>query len=114
MRGDGYNRLNSTEQGQAKGKRTAISQKTRYLVFQKSQFRCRACGRGADDGVKLVVERRIEALFDCSPNQDIPSLPIQLVSGNALDWHRAPRRLRERTGKNIQPVQGRRAYRYFA
>lgn len=162
VRGDGYNCLNSVDRGQARGRRTAISQKTRYLVLQKCQFRCRACGRGADDGVKLVidhvvpvdwdgtndvenlqalceqcnqgkqawvadlppetmrdvfqqptVERRIEALFDHSPNQDVPSLLLQLVSGNALDWQRALRRIRERTGKRIEPAQNRKAYRYF-
>ena len=161
VRGDGYNRLNSAERDEARGRRTGVSQKTRYLVLQKSQFRCRACGRGADDGVKLVidhvipvdwggtneienlqalceecnqgkqawvadlapemmravfqqptVERRIEALFDHSPNQDIPSLLIQLVSGNAMDWQRALRRVRQRTGKRIEPVQNRTAYRY--
>lgn len=160
--GDGNNCLRSVEPGDARGRRAAISQKTRYLVLQRSQFRCRACGRGADDGVRLVVdhilpvdwggssdienlqalceacnqgkqawvadlpaevmrdvfqqptvERRIEALFDHSPNQDVPSLLIQLVSGNALDWQRALRRIRERTGKRIQPVQNRRGYRYF-
>jgi hypothetical protein len=162
VRGDGYNSLRSAERGEARGRRAAISQKTRYLVLQKSQFRRRACGRGAEDGVKLVidhivpvdwggsneidnlqalcedcnhgkqawvadlpaesmrsvlqqptVERRSEALFDQSPNQDVPSLLIQLVSGNALDWQRALRRIRERTGKRIEPVQNRRAYRYF-
>jgi len=138
VRGDGCNCLNSTDRGEARGTRTAISQKTRYFVLQKRQFRCRACGRGAEDGVKLVidhvipvdwggtndienlqalcearnqgkqawvtdfppetmrevfaqptVELRIEALFDHLPNQDVPSLFIQLVSGNALDWQRA-------------------------
>lgn len=162
VRGDGYNRLNSDEKGEARGKRTAISGKTRYLVLHKNQYRCRACGRGIDDGVTLVidhilpvdwggtndienlqalceecnhgkqawvadlpsetmrivlqqptVERRIETLFDQTPNQAVPSLLIQLVSGNALDWQRALRRVRERTGKRIEPVQNRRAYRYF-
>ncbi len=162
VRGDGYNCLNSEEQGKVRGKRTAISDKVRYLVLHKSQFRCRACGRGGDDGVKLAVdhivpvdwggtndienlqalctqcnqgkqawvadlppdtmrgvfqqptvERRIEALFDQSPNQDVPSLLVQLVSGNAMDWQRALRRIRERTGKRIVPAQNRRAYRYF-
>jgi hypothetical protein len=60
-----------------------------------------------------TVEARIEALFEAFPNQDIPSALIQLVSKGALDWQRALRRVRERTGKEIQPVSGKRAYRYF-
>jgi|SRR5579871_5893052 len=161
VQGDGYVRLNSTVQGEGRGQRSAISQKTRYLVFQQGGFRCRACGRGSDDGVKLVVdhvvpvdwggtsdisnlqplctecnqgkqawvadvpaevmrgvfkqttvEKRIEALFDLMPNQDVPSLMIQLVSGNAFDWQRALRRVRERTGKPINPLPSRTGYRY--
>src|SRR3954468_25049242 len=53
VRGDGTNCLHSLEQQEAKGIRSAISGKTRYLVLQKSQFRCRACGKGFDDKVKL-------------------------------------------------------------
>lgn len=158
VRGDGYNRLSSAAPGAPRGTRGSISQKTRYMVLQKSQFRCRGCGRGPDDGVKLVlvpvdwgggneaenlqalcidcnqgkqawvadlppetmrdvfqqpnVERRIEALFDSMPNQEVSSLLIQLVSGNALDWQRALRRVRQRTAKKILPLPSRRAYRY--
>ena len=161
VRGDGYNSLESGDQGPSRGTRSAISQKIRYLVLQKCQFRCRACGRGAEDGVKLVidhllpvdwggdnsidnlqalcegcnqgkqawvedlapeamrdifgqesVERRIEALFKRFPNQDVPSLMIQMVSHNALDWQRALRRVRSRTGMLIKPTRDRTAYRY--
>jgi len=62
---------------------------------------------------QFTVEARIEALFEAFPNQDIPSVFIQLVSKGALDWQRALRRVRERTGKEIRPVRGKRAYRYF-
>ncbi|HEY41379.1 MAG TPA: HNH endonuclease [Dehalococcoidia bacterium] len=62
---------------------------------------------------KQTVEARIEALFDNFPNQDIPSEMIRLVSGGALDWQRALRRIRQRSGKNILSVQGRSAYRYL-
>ncbi|RLC60281.1 MAG: hypothetical protein DRI01_10370 [Chloroflexi bacterium] len=62
---------------------------------------------------KPTVEARIEALFDSFPNQDIPSEMIRLVSGGALDWQRALRRIRQRTGKKISVVQGRTAYRYI-
>jgi hypothetical protein len=162
VRGDSFNRLRTIDRGEARGRRTGISDTIEYMVLQKSQFRCRACGRGADDGVKLeidhiipvdwggsndienlqalceahnhgkqawvadlpadfmrdvfqqpTVERRIEALFDQSPDQDVPSLLIQLVSGNALDWQRALRRIRQRTGKRIEPNRNRSAYRYF-
>lgn len=62
---------------------------------------------------KPTVEQRIEALFEKFPNQDIPSEIIRLVSGGALDWQRALRRIRQRTGKKILPVQGRTAYCYI-
>lgn len=55
-RGDASSRLNSTEKQLARGRRVAISGKLRYLILQKCQFRCRACGHGADDGVKLVID----------------------------------------------------------
>jgi len=162
VRGDGYVMLASLEKGAARGERKAISEKVRYQVFSRDSFRCKACGRGADDDVKLTVdhtipvdwggtndmanlltlcdecnrgkkawvdsvpseimkevvnkstvEQRIEALFDKFPNQDIPSTMIQLVSKGALDWQRALRRTRQRTGKKILPVQGRTAYRYI-
>ena len=159
--GDGSVRLESGVQGSGKGKRGAISEKTRYQVLQAGNFRCRACGLGPNDGVKLAVdhivpvdwggssdmgnlqalceqcnhgkqawvsdlpgdamrevigqpsvERRIEALFDLMPDQDVPSSLVQLASRNAFDWQRALRRLRERTGKRIEPARDRRSYRY--
>ncbi len=162
VRGDGYVMLTSLEKVVGRGERKAISEKIRYQVFSRDNFRCGACGRSADDGVKLTVdhirpvdwggindmsnlltlcdecnrgkkawvdsvpsqtmkeimdkstvEQRIEALFDKFPNQDIPSTMIQLVSKGALDWQRALRRMRQRTGKRILPVQGRTAYRYL-
>jgi len=162
VRGDGYVMLVSLAKGVARGKRKAINEKVRYQVFSRDAFRCRACGRGTKDGVKLnvdhatpvdwggtndisnlitlcdecnrgkkawvnsvpsqsmqqimnnqTVEKRIEALFDEFPNQDIPSLMIQLVSKGALDWQRALRRIRQRTGKRILPVQDRTAYHYI-
>ena len=162
VRGDGYNRLISLEKREPRGARGRISRKLRFQILQRDGFRCRACGRGPNNGVKLVidhiipvdwgglteesnlqtlceecnsgkqawiggrpprvmqqilsqftVEARIEALFEAFPNQDIPSVFIQLVSKGALDWQRALRRVRERTGKEIRPVRGKRAYRYF-
>jgi hypothetical protein len=161
VRGDGYIMLTSLGKGLARGVRKAISEKIRYQVFSRDAFRCKACGHGADDGVKLTVdhvipvdwggtndmsnlltlcdecnrgkkawvdstpseimkevmskstvEQRIESLFDKFSNQDIPSTMIQLVSKGALDWQRALRRIRQRTGKKILPVKGRPAYRY--
>ncbi len=61
---------------------------------------------------RQTVQQRIEALFDQLPNQDVPSLLIQLVSGNALDWQRALRRIRQKKGKHIVPTADRKAYRY--
>lgn len=162
VRGDGYIRLMSLERKKARGKRTGINQRVRYYILHRDDFRCKACGRGPNDGVKLTVdhiipvdwgggneesnlqtlcmecnegkkawvagapsqvmkqvlakptvESRIETLFDSFPNEDILSTMIQLVSKGSLDWQRALRRIRERTGKKILPTQGRTAYRYF-
>jgi len=87
---------------------------------------CEECNRGKKAWLDSVpskdlkestsqptVESRIESLFDSYANQDIPSEIIRLVSGGALDWQRALRRIRQRTGKQILPVQGRTAYRYI-
>lgn len=162
VRGDGNVRLASLEKKEARGVRVRVGQRVRYRILHRDGFRCKACGRGPDDGVKLTVdhivpvdwgggnedsnlqclcmecnegkkawiagtplrvmkeiiakptvESRIEALFDSFPNEDIPSMTIQLVSKGALDWQRALRRIRERKGKRILPTPGRRAYRYF-
>lgn len=162
VRGDGYNRLLSLERGTPKGSRKSVSNKLRFEVLHRDNYRCRACGRGAEDGVKLqvdhivpvdwggdtelsnlqalceecnagkkawvggykaeqlkeimnlpTVESRIEALFDTFPDREIPSELIQLVSKGALDWQRALRRIRQRTGKKILPTAGRRGYCYF-
>ena len=87
---------------------------------------CDECNRGKKAWVNSVpsqsmqqimnnqtVEKRIEALFDEFPNQDIPSLTIQLVSKGSLDWQRALRKIRQRTGKRILPVQDRTGYHYI-
>ena len=162
VRGDGNVMLASLEKGEGRGSRKAVSERIRYQVFCSDNFRCRTCGRSADDGIKLTidhirpvdwggtndisnlltlcdecnrgkkawvdsvpsetmqeitdestVEKRIEKLFDYFPNHDIPSTMIQLVSKGSLDWQRALRRIRQRTGKKILPVQGRTAYRYM-
>jgi 5-methylcytosine-specific restriction endonuclease McrA len=34
----------------------AISTRTRALVFERDEFRCRRCGAGPDDGARLVVD----------------------------------------------------------
>lgn len=160
-RRDGYSRLTSTDRVEARGIRETISQKTRYMILHRHAYRCRACGHGAADDARLVidhivpvdwggtnaldnlqalceacnqgkqawvadlpadvmatvfseptVERRIEALFEAMPDRDVPSHLIQFASGNALDWQRALRKARQRSGKNIVPVNGRTAYRY--
>jgi len=56
VRGDGYVMLASLNKGEGRGKRAAISQKVRYLVFSRDNFICKGCGRGPDDGVKLTVD----------------------------------------------------------
>lgn len=62
---------------------------------------------------KPTVESRIEALFDTFPNEDIPSETIRLVSKGSLDWQRALRRIRQTSGKEILPIEGKRGYHYF-
>jgi hypothetical protein len=160
--GRGNNRLTTLAKGEARGARRGVSERVRYEVLQASGFRCRGCGAGVDDGVKLVidhlvlvdwggtndmvnlralcvecnhgkqawvadqpadamgalfrettVEARIEALFDALPDQEVPSVMLQMASRNAFDWQRALRRVRQRTGKRIVPVRRRTAYRYF-
>lgn len=59
-----------------------------------------------------TIVKRIEALFDRYPNQEIPSQLIQLVSKYAFDWQRALRLVRQTTGKNIMPIRGRNTYIY--
>jgi len=162
VRGDGYNRLTSLKQEEARGKRKTISRKMRYEVLSRDGFRCQACGRGLDDNVRLeidhiipvdwggqtelsnlqalcqdcnagkkawvsghrsekmrqifskpTVESRIESLFEAFPNEDIPSETIRLVSKGSLDWQRALRRIRQKSGKKILPTGGRKSYRYF-
>lgn len=60
-----------------------------------------------------TVESRIEALFEAFPNQDVPSTLIHTVSRGAFDWQRALRRVRQRTGKKIEPDRKKLTYRYF-
>jgi 5-methylcytosine-specific restriction endonuclease McrA len=74
VRGDGYNCLNSVEQGEAKGRRGTISEKVRYQVLQAGSFRCRACGRGSDDGVKLVIDHIVPV--DWGGTSDQPNLQV--------------------------------------
>lgn len=160
-RGDGYCRLVSAVQGAARGTRTTVSSRDRFLALHKGNHRCQGCGRGVQDGVKLVVDHvvpvdwggsnaqenlqalceacnhgkqawvastpadvmrtafaqnsvkdRIETLFDLMPDRDVPSTLVRLVSGNALDWQRALRKVRQRSGKAIVWQPGRSAYRY--
>lgn len=47
-------KLNSLEKKPIAGKRGAISKKLRYLVFERDNYTCQACGRTpAQDGIKL-------------------------------------------------------------
>jgi len=55
-RQDGFSRLTSAIQGEARGHRNSISGKLRYLVLHKCHYRCRACGKGVDEDVKLVID----------------------------------------------------------
>jgi len=97
--------------------------------FSNYQALCEDCNAGKQAWVKSnppeilkqilslpTVDARIETLFDSFPNQDIPSSTIQLISKGSLDWQRALRRIRQKTGKKIMPVSrshGKSIYRYF-
>lgn len=70
--GDGYVMLTSLEKGVARGTRKAVSEKTRYEVFSRDFFRCKACGRGADNGVKLTIDHAIPV--DWGGTNDISNL----------------------------------------
>ncbi len=89
------------------------------------QTLCTRCNRGKQAWVsdmpreqmsyimsQSTVERRIEALFDSFPNEEILSSTIRMVSGGAMDWQRALRRIRQNTGKSIVPAKGRNGYIY--
>lgn len=56
VKGDGYNRLLSLEKELGKGERSPISRKLRFQILHRDGFRCKACGRSVDDGVKLVID----------------------------------------------------------
>jgi 5-methylcytosine-specific restriction endonuclease McrA len=60
-----------------------------------------------------TIEERIETLFDVFPDQDIQASLIQMVSKGSLDWQRALRKVRKRTGKKILPNRKKRSYRYY-
>lgn len=59
IRGDGYCQLLNSEKGPAKGQRKSLTERQRYEVLARDSFRCKACGRGASDGVKLEVDHII-------------------------------------------------------
>lgn len=48
----------SYEQGKEGEPVRDVSPRTRFLVLQRDGFRCRLCGRTADDSVKLEVDHR--------------------------------------------------------
>ncbi len=56
VRGDGFNLLQSPEKGEGRGERKTISEKTRYEILARDNFRCKACGLSADDGIRLEVD----------------------------------------------------------
>ncbi|MDQ1147031.1 5-methylcytosine-specific restriction endonuclease McrA [Bacillus sp. SORGH_AS 510] len=55
---DGYI-LHSLTQKKTDKNREPINQKLRYQVFQRDQSKCRRCGYGIEDGVKLMVDHKI-------------------------------------------------------
>lgn len=70
--GDGNVILTSLEKVEARGIRKAISERIRYEVFSRDNFRCQSCGHGIDDGVKLVVDHMLPV--DWGGTNDIANL----------------------------------------
>lgn len=54
-RGEWY-KLNSLERKNVKGKRGYINKKLRFLVLERDNYTCQACGLTPADGVKLVMD----------------------------------------------------------
>ncbi len=54
-RGEWY-KLNSLERKTVKGKRGYINKKLRFLVLERDNYTCQACGRTPADGIKLVMD----------------------------------------------------------
>ncbi|WP_261134883.1 HNH endonuclease, partial [Bacillus sp. Marseille-Q3570] len=50
--------LHSLEQKESKKLRIPINQKLRYQVLQRDESKCRRCGRGPIDNVKLVIDHK--------------------------------------------------------
>lgn len=59
VNGKGHVRLVSLEKVTARGERVSIDEKTRYLILQRDNFRCRVCGRSASNQVKLTIDHII-------------------------------------------------------
>jgi len=70
IRGDGYSQLTSLERQEPRGERKGISSKLRFQILQRDQFRCRACGRGPADDVKLVIDHVIPVDWGGSNDED--------------------------------------------
>lgn len=81
VRGDGYNRLVSLEKGRAKGERMRISSKLRFEVLHRDRYRCRACGRGVDNGMKLQVDHIIPV--DWGGKTEVSNLQVLCEECNA-------------------------------
>lgn len=54
-KGEWY-KLNSLERKAVRGKRGYISKKLRFLVLERDNYTCRACGATPKDGAKLVMD----------------------------------------------------------
>ena len=59
VNGKGHIRLISLEKAPAKGERIPIDEKTRFAILQRDGFRCRTCGRGVNNKVKLTIDHII-------------------------------------------------------
>ena len=57
-KGEWY-KLNSLERKAVKGKREYINKKLRFLVLERDNYTCQACGATPADGIKLVMDHVI-------------------------------------------------------
>ncbi|MEW6716410.1 MAG: HNH endonuclease [Chloroflexota bacterium] len=62
-------------------KRKPISRRVRFEILHRDNYRCRACGRGAENGVKLQVDHIIPV--DWGGETQLPNLQTLCEECNA-------------------------------
>lgn len=62
--------LHSLVQEKSNKKRENINQKLRYQVLHRDQSKCRRCGRGPNEGLKLMVDHKLPVEWGGKTNLD--------------------------------------------